>query len=356
MSSASITETGFGSTRNGEPVSLFTLTNRHGLMARITNYGGIVTSLLIPDRSGDLDDVVLGCDTLAAYEAANMYMGALIGRYGNRIARGRFELDGKVYKMASNNPPDHLHGGKNGFDKVVWASAAAMTGEGPCLRLTHLSKDGDEGYPGNLSVEVVFTLTEKNELAIRYSASSDKATHVNLTHHGYFNLGGRQAQDILNHELTIHADHFTPVDSGLIPTGEYRRVAGSPFDFRSPVTVGSRIDNCDEQLGFGGGYDHNFIVDRDADGVLKCVARLADPESGRVMEVHSTEPGVQLYSGNFLDGSSQGKGRVHERRTGLCLETQHFPDSPNQTKFPSTLLPPGETYTSQTVFAFSTRT
>ena len=352
MNTAAITEADFGNTRNGEPVSLFTLSNNRGMVVKITNYGGIVTSLSVPDRNGDFDDVVLGCDTLSGYEAGNMYLGALIGRYGNRIAAGRFELDGVVHKLAVNNPPNHLHGGARGFDQVVWTAAASMTGRGPALCLSYLSGDGEEGYPGSLSVEVIFTLTDKNELSIRYSATSDKATHVNLTHHGYFNLAGGRGHHILKHQLLIHADYFTPVDSGLIPTGKFRSVGGTPFDFRSPMTVGSRIDDSDEQLGFGGGYDHNLVVDRKADGVLKCIARLSEPDSGRVMEVHSTEPGVQLYSGNFLDGSSRGKGRVHERRTGLCLETQHFPDSPNQPDFPSTVLRPGETYESQTIFVF----
>ena len=348
----SITETEFGNTRSGEATTLYTLSNKNGMTVKITNYGGTVTSLTAPDRDGQFNDVVLGFDTLVEYEAATEFFGALIGRYGNRIARGRFELDGEVYKLSTNNPPNHLHGGERGFDKVVWDARASMTTEGPALLLSYQSENGEAGYPGKLSTQVRYTLTNDNQLSIRYSANCDKATHVNLTNHCYFNLADESMTDVLAHQLTIYADYFTPVDSNLIPTGEYRSVEGTPFDFRFPTAVGSRIDTIDEQLSYGSGYDHNFVVNPAANAQLKCVASLGEPESGRVMEVHSTEPGVQLYSGNFLDGSSRGKGRVHSRRTGLCLETQHFPDSPNQPDFPSTVLRPGETYESQTVYSF----
>lgn len=350
----SITTQPFGTTADGEDVFLFTLRNENGLVAEITNYGGIVVSLVAPDREGRFEDIVLGYETLAEYEAENPYFGALIGRYGNRIGKGRFELNGEVYQLTTNDGPNHLHGGERGFDKVVWDATAEETGNGPSLLLSYTSEDGEEGYPGTLHAVVRYTLTQDDQLAIEYEATADQATPVNLTHHSYFNLSGNARRDILGHELAIYADEFTPVDETLIPTGEYRPVQDSPFDFRAAKPIGRDIGMEDEQLGFGLGYDHNWVVDRDADGEWRHVATLYDPESGRTMEVHSSEPGLQFYSGNFLDGSLSGKGVVYEHRYGLCLETQHFPDSPNQPGFPGTILNPGEVYATKTVYTFGT--
>jgi aldose 1-epimerase len=337
-------EADFGTTRQGPSVSLYTLTNRNGMTAGITNYGGIITSLTAPDRNGVFENIVLGFSTLTEYEVGTQYFGALIGRYGNRIAAGRFDLDGVEYSLAVNNGPNHLHGGDRGFDKVVWDPAASETIDGPSLLLTYLSKNGEEGYPGNLSVQVRYTLSNDNQLSIEYEASTDKATPVNLTSHNYFNLAGGLKREILEHQLEINADYFTPVDSKLIPTGENQAVAGTPFDFRSARAIGSRIDADNEQIEYGGGYDHYFVVNQPGSGPMVFMARLSDPESGCVMEVHSTEPGLQFYSGNALDGLLF--------RTGLCLEAQHCPDSPNQPGFPSTVLRPGEIYSAQTIYSF----
>jgi aldose 1-epimerase len=343
----------FGTSPDGVDIELYTLTNAHDVQIRITNYGGIVTQLLVPDRNGDMADVVLGYDSLSAYLEDSPYFGAIVGRYGNRIARGRFVLDGVEYSLATNNGDNHLHGGLKGFDKVVW-EAEPYADEGKTgLRLTYVSEDGEEGYPGRLSATVTYSLTNENELVIEYSAESDQPTVVNLTHHSYFNLAGHDSGDILGHELAVAASRFTPVDAGLIPTGELRPVAGSPMDFRESITIGSRIEAADEQLQFGGGYDHNFVLD-DHDGSLRIAARVYEPNSGRVMEVYTTEPGIQFYSGNFLDGSNVGKGGTpYEHRSGFCLETQHFPDSPNQPHFPSTVLRPGARYESRTIYRFS---
>lgn len=345
----------FGKTADGTPVEIYTLTNANGLKAKITNYGGIVVSLLVPDRDGKPGDVVLGYETLEEYIENNPYFGTLVGRYGNRIARGKFTLEGIEYTLAQNDGENHLHGGPKGFDKVVWKADAFRSKNSVGLKLTYLSKDGEEGYPGNLSVTVVYTLTNDNELKIEYTAVTDKVTIVNLTHHGYFNLAGAGLGDILGHELMIKADRFTPVDKGLIPTGELRSVKGTPMDFTRAVAIGARIDQAAEQLVLGGGYDHNWVLNN-GDGSLALAAKVYEPTTGRVMEVYTTEPGIQFYSGNFLDGSITGKGgKVYGYRYGFCLETQHFPDSPNKPDFPSTVLKPGETYTTTTIYTFSVK-
>ena len=331
---------------------VFTLANRRGMRATITNYGGIVMSLHVPDREGRLEDVVLGFDALEGYFAPHPFFGALIGRHANRIAKGRFRLDERDYVLATNDGPNHLHGGSRGFDKVVWGAELLAWDEGPALRLKHRSEDGDEGYPGTLTATVTYTITENDELRIDYLATTDRPTVVNLTQHSYFNLAGHG--DILSHELFIDADRYAPVDAGLIPTGELRAVLGTPFDFREPRPIGDRVHDADPQLRFGSGYDHHFVlVPRDRG--LRIAARVYEPRSGRIMEVLTTEPGLQLYAGNGLDGSLIGKkGTPIERYAGLCLETQHFPDSPNQPSFPSARLNPDEEYSSQTVYRFST--
>lgn len=340
-------KTSWGKTAEGESVDLYTLTNPKGAEARIITYGGIVVSLKVPDRSGAMGDVVAGFDNLEGYLKPPPYFGAIIGRYGNRIGGARFTLNGVEYKLAKNDGENHLHGGVRGFDKRVW-TAKPLSAQS--LELTYLSKDGEEAYPGSLSATVTYTLTDANELKIEYSATTDKDTVVNLTHHGYFNLSGDG--DILGHEVVINADRFTPVAKGLIPTGELKSVAGTPFDFRTPKTIGERIEQKDEQLILGGGYDHNWALNRSGSG-LETAARVTDPKSGRVMEVLTTEPGLQFYTGNFLDGTLQGKGRVYGRRSAFCMETQHFPDSPNKPGFPSTVLKPGSKYQTTTVYRFS---
>lgn len=344
------TVTDFGKTADGQSVSLYTLKNKNGIEAAITNYGGIVVSLKTPDRNGKLDDIVLGFDSLDGYLKTQPYFGALIGRYGNRIANGRFKLDGVEYKLAQNNGPNALHGGLKGFDKQVWTVKDA----GPQhLTLTYTSKDGEEGYPGNLSVEVKYTLTDENELRIDYAATTDKATVANITNHSYFNLAGQSSGDVLGHSVELKAAKFTPVDKTLIPTGELKPVAGTPFDFTAPHKIGERINAKDQQIEFGGGYDHNFVVDGEM-GTLRLAARVTEESSGRGMEVLTTEPGVQFYTGNFLDGTLTGKGgKAYQKRFGFCLETQHFPDSPNKPAFPSAVLKPGETYRSTTVYRFT---
>jgi len=344
----------FGKTAKGEPVQLYTLRNSKGLEASITNYGAILVSLRVPDRNGNVADVVLGFDSLHGYLSEHPYFGAVIGRYGNRIAGGRFVLDGLEYNLARNNGENHLHGGIRGFDKAVWRPKELQAGGDSCLEFTYLSEDGEEGYPGNLTATVRYTLTEDNELRLDYYATSDKATVINLTNHSYFNLAGAGNGDILAHRISINADSFTPVDRGLIPTGELRPVAGTPFDFRQPHAIGERIDGKDQQLVYGKGYDHNFVLNGPA-GSLRPAARVIEPGSGRVVEVPTTEPGVQFYTGNFLDGTIRGKGgAAYGHRYGFCLETQHFPDSPNQPQFPSVVLRPGAKYQSTTVYKFST--
>ena len=344
----------FGNLPNGEAVALYTLRNRHGMEVRIATYGGIVTSLTAPDRNGHYEDVVLGYDSLAGYLKSSPYFGALIGRYANRIAQGKFSLDGVNYSLAINNGPNSLHGGRVGFDKVVWKVAhAVLTPRGPELALTYLSADGEEGYPGNLAVTAVYTLTEEDALKLDFTASTDKATVVNLTQHSYFNLRGRG--DILNSVVHINADEFTPVDATLIPTGELSPVTGTPLDFRIPTQIGARIEADSEQLHFAGGYDHNWVIHKPA-GKLGMMATVYEPQTGRVLEVSSTEPGLQFYSGNFLDGTLVGKGgRHYERRCAFTLEPQHFPDSPNHPSFPSTVLRPRQVYKNTIVYRFSSR-
>ena len=349
-----ITKTSFG-TADGQAVDLYTLTNRNGMEAKITNYGGIVTSLTAPDRTNKWTDVVLGFNDLGSYLKGHPYFGALVGRYGNRIAKGRFTLNGVEYKLAVNNGENTLHGGIKGFDKVVWQATSMRTKLGPALSLTYLSKDGEEGYPGNLTVKVVYTLTNSNELRIDYTASTDKDTVINLTHHSYFNLAGEGNGDILNHVITLNANQFIPTDAGSIPTGEIRNVQGTPFDFLKPMVIGARINQDDEQLKFGGGYDHTWVI-KGRMGTLRQAATAYEPTSGRVMQVWTTEPGVQFYTGNFLDGTLTGKsGKLYPRRSGFCLETQHYPDSPNQPKFPTTTLKKGAVYKSTTIYRFSAR-
>ncbi len=342
----------YGRTPDGQMAHLYTLKNANGVTADFTDYGGIVVSLMVPDRSGAMGDIVLGFDSLDSYTGTHPYFGALVGRYGNRIANGKFTLDGKEYKLAQNNGPNALHGGLKGFDKAVWAATPAADGSQK-LTLKLVSPDGDEGYPGELTAEVTYTLTDQNELRIDYKATTTKPTVVNLTNHSYFNLAGQGSGDILNHSIQINAPRFTPVNKTLIPTGELKAVAGTPFDFTSPHKIGERIEAKDEQIAFGGGYDHNFALDGTA-GELRLAARVTEETSGRVMEVLTTEPGVQFYTGNFLDGTLKGKGgKVYQRRAGFCLETQHFPDSPNQKSFPSTVLQPGAEYRSTTVYRFT---
>src|SRR5215213_6908339 len=351
----SIKKQAFGKTADGKAVEIYTLKNSKGTETRIITYGGTVVSLKTPDKNGKFADIVLGYDSIADYEKNQFYMGSLIGRYGNRIAKGRFSLDGTEYTLAKNNGENHLHGGLKGFDKVVWAARPAVDKNGANLELTYFSRDGEEGYPGNLSVKVVYTLTENNELKIVYSAVTDKNTVVNLTHHSYFNLAGAGRGDILNHRLKINADKFTPTDDGSIPLGELRSVKGTPFDFLTPTTIGARINQTDEQLKFGNGYDHNWDLNK-TDNSLALAATVSEPASWRVMVVYTTERGLQFYTGNFLDGAIKGKnGQNYPRRSGFCLEAQNFPDSPNKPNFPSPVLKKGETYSQTTVYKFSAK-
>jgi len=345
----------WGKAPDGAAVDLYTLTNDRGMQVRITNWGGIVTSILVPDRQGQLADVALGFETLDPYLQRHPFFGALAGRYANRIGKGRFTLNGQTYTLARNNGENSLHGGLKGFDKAVWKAREIPPGG---LELSYLSKDGEEGYPGNLSATVVYTLTDDNELKIDYTATTDKETVVNLTNHSYFNLAGAGTGDILKHEVMLNADRFTPVDAGLIPTGELASVKGTPFDFTQPTAIGARIEEKHEQIVRGKGYDHNFVLNKGTGGAgsLSLAARVTEPTSGRVLEVYTTQPGVQFYTGNFLDGTLTGKGgKTYQRRAGFCLETQHFPDSPNKPNFPSTALKPGEKYHEVTSFKFSAK-
>lgn len=346
--------TPFGVAPDGTPVELYTLTNANGVEARIMTYGGIIVSLRVPDRDGQLADVVLGHDTLDGYLSNDAYLGALIGRYGNRIAHGRFALAGARYTLATNNGAHHLHGGDRGFDRKVWRAEGVHFPDGSAgVILRHTSPDGDEGYPGTVEVRVIYTLTPRDELTVEYHATTDSATPINLTQHSYFNLAGMG--DVLDHELRLGASRYTPTGDGQIPTGEIAPVAGTPFDFRNATRIGDQLDADEPDLRRAGGYDHNFVLDESSGG-LAHAAHLEEPVSGRVLDVYTTEPGVQFYSGNFLDGTVRGKGgQLLERRSGICLETQHFPDSPNQPAFPSTVLEPGAAFESRTVFAFSTR-
>jgi len=343
----------FGRTKGGQAVEIYTLKNRRGAEARVMTYGATVVSLKVRDRADRFEDVVLGFDRLETYEADTHFIGPVIGRYANRIARGRFTLHGVEYRLAINNGENHLHGGLRGFDKVVWQARPLNVRGGRAVELTYVSADGEEGYPGTLSVRVTYTLTDADELRIDYAATSDRDTVVNLTNHSYFNLAGHGNGDILGHRLSINADRFTPTDAGSIPTGELRPVRGTPFDFTRETALGARIEQDEEQLRFGSGYDHNFVI-RGRVGRLRPAARVAEPASGRVMEVWTTEPGMQLYTGNFLEGTADGKGgKPYRRRYGFCLETQHFPDSPNHPDFPSTLLRKGARFRSTTVYKFS---
>jgi aldose 1-epimerase len=355
LSAGIISSAPFGKTPEGIPVEIYTLRNSKGMEARIITYGGIVQSLKVPDKNGNFDDVVLGYDDLNGYVTNSPYFGALIGRYGNRIAKGKFTLDGKEYTLAINNSPNNLHGGPLGFDKRVWEATPLTTAaDGPALQLTYLSKDGEEGFPGNLNVTAVYTLTDNNELRLDFAATTDRPTLCNLTHHSYFNLAGQGNGDILGHFVYINADNITPVDNTLIPTGELKPVDGTPFDFRTATTIGARINsNNDEQLKFGHGYDHNWVINKPL-GELSSMALVYEPASGRVMEVSSTEPGLQFYTGNFLDGSITGKGgAVYKHRTGFCMEPHHYPDSPNQPQFPGTELKPDQTYHNTIIYKFS---
>ncbi len=352
---AAIVGVPFGQTADGTRVELYTLRNRDGMEAKIATYGGTLTSLTGPDRDGHYADVVLGYDNLADYLKHGSYFGAMIGRYGNRIARGRFTLDGVAYQLATNNTPNALHGGNAGFDKVVWRVASAkLTPQGPQLELKYLSRDGEEGYPGNLQVTATYTLSDDNSLRLDYSATTDKDTIVNLTQHSYFNLRGHG--DVLGHIVQINADRFTPVDSVLIPTGELRSVAGTPFDFRQPTAIGARIDNADEQLQVSAkGYDHNWVINKPS-GTLAVVASVYDPETGRALDVASTSPGLQFYTGNALDGSLTGKGGVvYARRSGFAMEPESYPDSPNHPSFPTAILKPGQLYRNTIIFRLSAR-
>lgn len=347
---AKVMEQGFGKTTDGTPVRLYTLTNKKGMEAKIATYGGIVVSLKVPDRHGKLADVVLGYDTLDGYLKNNPYFGAIIGRYGNRIGGAKFVLNAMEYKLAANDGKNSLHGGLKGFDKMVWRGRKLEEDQ---IELAYVSKDGEEGYPGNLAVTVTYTLTDNNELRIDYAAITDKDTVVNLTNHSYFNLAGQGEGDILGHVISINADRFTPVDSALIPTGELRPVAGTPLDFREPVATGARIDSDYEQMKLGRGYDHCYVLNRNGEGMI-LAAKVREPKTGRVMEVLTTEPAIQLYTGNFLDGSIKGKGgKVYGRRYAFCLETQHYPDSPNQPGFPSVVVNAGGHYRTTTIYKFS---
>ncbi len=346
-----LTKMDFGKTEDGRAVELYTLKNG-GLTVKVTTYGATVTSIEVPDRDGKVDDVALGFDSLKGYLGEHPYFGATVGRVANRIALGRFTLDGKDHALAINDPPNTLHGGEKGFNRVVWKAEPVESPEGPAVKMTYTSKDGEEGYPGNLTATVTFTAAAGDALRIDYAATTDKATPVNLTNHSYFNLSGDAGSTILDHELTLAASKYTPVTDSLIPTGEIATVEGTPLDFREPTAVGARID---AMKGDPGGYDHNFVLDLDG-GALAFAARLYDPRSGRVVEMSTTEPGVQFYSGNFLDGTIAGKGgRVYKKHDGLCLEAQHFPDSIHHRNFPNTVLKPGQTYKQTTVYKFSTR-
>jgi aldose 1-epimerase len=341
-------------TADGRPITLYTLTNANGMEVDAMNYGGIIVSIRVPDRKGQFADVVLGHENLEGYIPNPPYLGAIVGRYANRIANGSFTLEGKTYTLPKNDGPNTLHGGtEKTFNKVVWDGEPLK--DRPGVTFTYLSKDGDDGWPGNLKVRVTYTLTNDNEIVIDYEATTDKATPINLSQHSYFNLAGEGSGDILNHELTLNADRFTPVDKTLIPTGELRPVKGTPLDFTKPTRIGERIDSDYEQIVLGHGYDHNWVINRTGGGLV-LAARAYEPTSGRVLEVSTTQPGVQFYTGNFLDGSVTGKkGHVYKKHDAFCLETQHFPDSPNHPSFPNTILRPGETFREKTVFKFSTK-
>jgi aldose 1-epimerase len=351
---ASVTRAVYGKTKSGALVDEFTLTNGSGHVVKILNYGGIVTRITVPDKNGDISDVVLGFDKFSDYETQNPFFGCITGRYANRIAGGKFTLDGKTYKLAVNNGPNHLHGGKVGFDKVVWAARPIEEGDRVGLELKHTSPDGDEGYPGALSATVTYWWDHSDTLKIDYEATTTAPTVVNLTNHTYFNLGGHQAGSILNHQLAIAASSFTPTDATSIPTGELRSVTGTPFDFRESQTIGARIDADDQQIKYGSGYDHNYVLDGRV-GSLRVAATVYEPQSGRTLMVKTTEPGVQLYTANFMKNLKGKSGVIYDKRHAFCLETQHYPDSPNQASFPSTVLRPGELYRTSTSYTFGVK-
>ena len=342
--------------REGRPVTLYTLKNSHGVEIQTMNYGGIIVSIRVPDRKGEFADIVLGHEKLEGYTPNPPYLGAIVGRYANRIANGTFTLDGKSYTLPKNDGPNTLHGGTTRtFDKVVW-DAKPLNGKNG-VAFSYLSKDGEEGFPGNMKVKVTYTLTDANALLIDYEATTDKASPINVSQHSYFNLKGEGNGDILDHDIMINADRFTPVDKNLIPIGELRAVKGTPLDFTKSTKIGARVDDSYDQIQLGHGYDHNFVLNsKPEQNGLVLAARVNEPASGRILEVWTTQPGVQFYSGNFLDGSVTGKnGHVYKRRYGFCLETQHFPDSPNHPNFPNTILKPGETFHQKTVFKFSAK-
>jgi aldose 1-epimerase len=345
----------FGRTPDGQTVDLYTFSNAHGVEVRVMTYGGVIVSLKVPDRFGQSGDIVLGYDHLEGYLAKSPYFGAIVGRFGNRIANARFTLDGKEYTLAKNDGPNTLHGGFKGFDKVLWKGQPLENDDEVGVFLKYTSPDGEEGYPGTLHVIVTYALNDKDELGIEYHAITDKATPITLASHSAFNLAGEGAEDILGHELFLNADHFTPFDAELIPTGKIASVKGTPLDFTKSTVVGARIEDQDEQMKFGHGYDHNFVINREGPG-LALAARFYEPTTGRVMEIDTTEPAMQFYTGNFLDGTLTGKrGHIYQRRSAFCLLTQHYPDSPNQPEFPSAILRPGQTYHSTTIYKFSTR-
>ena len=341
---------------DGKAIYIYTLRNSNNIEMKITTYGGIVTSLKLPDKNGDMGDVVLGYNDLNDYIKNNPYFGAIIGRYGNRIGNAKFTLNGQEYTLAKNDGENNLHGGVKGYDKVIW-EAEPITGEDSIsLKLHYLSKDGEEGFPGNLDVNVIYTLTNENTFRIDYTATTDRSTIVNLTHHTYWNLAGDGSGSILQHELMMNANNFTPVDEGLITTGEIISVMGTPMDFRKPTAIGDSIKSNYKQLKYAGGYDHNWVLNDFNEEKINFAASVYEPTSGRVMEIFTTEPGLQFYSGNFLDGSIVGKdGNNYEFQSGFCLETQHYPDSPNKPEFPAVTLMPGETYSSTTIYKFSTK-
>ncbi len=345
----------FGKLPDGRDVHQYTLTNSAGMAVQIIDYGATITALRVPDRNGKLDDVVLGYDSVQGYIDGTAYFGAVVGRYGNRIAKGKFQLDGKEYQLTINDGENHLHGGKIGFNKVLWNAAPVAGSAEPALQLEYISRDGEEGYPGTVDLKVRYTLTDRNELRIDYEGTTDRPTILNPTQHSYFNLSGSFTNTILAHQLTIEADSITPVDKGLIPTGQIVSVANSPLDFRAPMPIGARINDANEQLSFGKGYDHNWVL-RSGGGKIAKAAELYEPASGRLMTIFTDQPGLQFYSGNFLDGSAKGKGGIsYQHRTGLCLETQAFPDTPNEPQFPSATLRPGQVYRHTTIYQFSTR-
>ncbi len=352
-----IKEEAFKGTHKGKPTALYTLKNKNGMVAQITNFGAKIVSIFVPDSHGNFADIVLGYESIEGYIKGNPYFGAICGRYANRIANGKFVISGVSYQLPVNNGPNSLHGGPEGFNNQVFdAKKVLSTPEGQQVEMVYFSKDGEMGYPGNLSLKVTYSLTDSNELKLDFEATTDKSTHVNICGHSFFNLAGEGNGDILKHELTLNADKFTPVSDSLIPTGELRAVEGTPMDFRKPEIVGKRIDVKFDQLDYGKGYDHNWVINRKKPGELTLAAVCYDPESNRIMEVHTTQPGIQLYTGNWLDGSDKGKGgKSYGMRSALCLETQNYPDSPNKPGFPSTLLHPGEAYKHTCLYKFSTK-